>query len=392
MMKIKKPLVSVLLLSASILPCWVQAAPQLSQSVAAKLQKANTLMQEDKLTQASQLLTSIAVDKAYDKAFIARMLGVVYWQQGKTQSAIKALTQAVNSGLLKDEYGWQTERMLADLLLSEQQYNKALPHYYSLAQVKAKGNKTDEVWLRIAQSHYQLSQWPKVLTAIKRYDSYGNKDSVSPLSIALGAQLQLKKYNLAVPTLNRLIALEPNKNIWWQQLASLQIRIGKTSDALDTLVLAQHQGIQFSNNELRTLAQLYAQRGIPERAAKIIATLSDANTQERLVEQANYWQMAREWDKAITVWKKAVSLNSKYRWQLAQLQLQQGQYRQALSQLNQISNSKYQSQVELAKVRAYYKLDKLEKAIIHAKMANNLKPSQEAKGWIQYLSQMQTMS
>ncbi|POB77692.1 tetratricopeptide repeat protein, partial [Vibrio vulnificus] len=78
--------------------------------------------------------------------------------------------------------------------------------------------------------------------------------------------------------------------------------------------------------------------------------------------------------------------------QLAQLQLQQGQYRQALSQLNQISNSKYQSQVELAKVHAYYKLDKLEKAIIHAKMANNLKPSQEAKGWIQYLSQMQTMS
>ncbi len=368
------------------------AGGQLSQPIAVKVQRANNLQLDNKVDQAIALLVSLKPTQAYDKAFVQRMLGVFYWQQGNSAKAISNLTQAVKSGLLQDDQAWVTERMLADILLSEQKYSQALPHYYQLTKRIPKNQKGYELWLRIAQSHYQLSQWSKVLTAMKRYDGYNRKDEMSPLSIKLGAQLQLKQWSGATSTLNRLIALEPTKLNWWQQLANIQIRAGKPNDALSTLKLAKYQGVALTQQDLHRLAQLYAQRGIPERAAKQIAELdgADSNTQ-LLVEQANYWQMAREWQSAINVWRKAAQRNNKYRWQLAQLLLQEGHYQKALTELNKVKRKDKQADVELAKVRAYYKLNDFDNAIIHAKQANNIKASAAASSWVKYLSQMREM-
>lgn len=368
------------------------AGGKLSQSIAVKVQKANNLQLDDKVNQAIDLLVSLKPIEPYDKAFVQRMLGVFYWQQGNPSKAISNLSKAVKSGLLQDDQAWVTQRMLADILLSEQKYSQALPHYYQLTKRIPKSQKGYELWLRIAQSHYQLSQWSKVLSAMKRYDGYKRKDEMSPLSIKLGAQLQLKHWNGATSTLNRLIAIEPTKLNWWQQLVNIQLRAGKPADALSTLKLAKYQGVKLTQQDLHRLAQLYAQRGIPERAAKQIAELDGATTSTRLlVEQANYWQMAREWQSAINIWEKAAQRNNRYRWQLAQLLLQEGQYQKALTELNKVKRKDKQSDVELAKVRAYYKLNNFDKAIIHAKQANNIKPSSAASSWIKYLSQMREM-
>ena len=101
--------------------------------------------------------------------------------------------------------------------------------------------------------------------------------------------------------------------------------------------------------------------------------------------------MAREWQSAINIWEKAAQRNNRYRWQLAQLLLQEGQYQKALTELNKVKRKDKQSDVELAKVRAYYKLNNFDKAIIHAKQANNIKSSSAASSWIKYLSQMREM-
>lgn len=365
---------------------------QLSQATANKVQRANNLQLNDKLDQAVAILAEMNPSSAYDKAYVQRMLGVFYWQQGQTSQAVSLLTKAVNSGLLHDDQAWTTERMLADILLSDGKYSQALPHYYRLTKNIPVKQKGDELWLRIAQAHYQQSQWQQVLTAMKRYDSYGVKYTMSPLSIKLGAQLQLKHWQGAAVTLNRLIVLEPHKLIWWQQLASIQMQMGKTADALATLKLAKYQGVALSQQDLKVLAQLYAQRGIPERAAEQIAVLKDANSDKTLlIEQANYWQMAREWNKAIATWTKVANKDNHYRWQLAQLLLQEGHYQRALTELNRVQRKDKRAAVELAKVRVYYKMNNLDQAIIHAKQANNIQPSSAAKSWVKYLGQMRKM-
>ncbi|NMU06789.1 hypothetical protein HKB29_00475, partial [Vibrio parahaemolyticus] len=44
--------------------------------------------------------------------------------------------------------------------------------------------------------------------------------------------------------------------------------------------------------------------------------------------------------------------------------------------------------VALIKTRAYYKLKRFDDALANAKRANEIKPSNQAKSWVKYLSQL----
>ncbi|MCF9648835.1 hypothetical protein [Vibrio parahaemolyticus] len=361
-------------------------AQELSQYTASRVQRAHSLAQEEKLKEASSTLESLDLSRGYDQAFVARMLGIFYWQNEQVKPAIKQLDFAVSSGLLQDEQAWQTRKMLADILLNEQQFAKALPHYYELSKAVPKNQKAHEVWLRIAQSHYQLSQWNKVLSAMGRYEKFGQPDELGPLSIKLSSELELKKWQPAIVTIKRLIAIEPERVEWWRQLVALHLRVDDSKRALDAMALAKLQGVALSQDDFKLLAQLYAKRGIPERAALIMEQLEDLNVDSQLkAQQATYWQMAKEWDKSIDSWRIAAKLDSKYYWNYSQLLVQQGHYQQALAALDKVKGRN--ADVALIKTRAYYKLNRLDDALANAKRANEIKPSNQAKSWVKYLTQ-----
>lgn len=361
-------------------------AQELSQYTASRVQRAHSLAQEEKLKEAISTLESLDLSRGYDQAFVARMLGIFYWQNEQVKPAIKQLDFAVSSGLLQDEQAWQTRKMLADILLNEQQFAKALPHYYELSKAVPKNQKAHEVWLRIAQSHYQLSQWNKVLSAMGRYEKFGQPDELGPLSIKLSSELELKKWQPAIVTIKRLIAIEPERVEWWRQLVALHLRVDDSKRALDSMALAKLQGVALSQDDFKLLAQLYAKRGIPERAALVMEQLEDLNVDSQLkAQQATYWQMAKEWDKSIDSWRIAAKLDSKYYWNYSQLLVQQGHYQQALAALDKVKGRN--ADVALIKTRAYYKLNRLDDALANAKRANEIKPSNQAKSWVKYLTQ-----
>ncbi|EGQ7846402.1 tetratricopeptide repeat protein [Vibrio parahaemolyticus] len=361
-------------------------AQELSQYTASRVQRAHSLAQEEKLKEAISTLESLDLSRGYDQAFVARMLGIFYWQNEQVKPAIKQLDFAVSSGLLQDEQAWQTRKMLADILLNEQQFAKALLHYYELSKAVPKNQKAHEVWLRIAQSHYQLSQWNKVLSAMGRYEKFGQPDELGPLSIKLSSELELKKWQPAIVTIKRLIAIEPERVEWWRQLVALHLRVDDSKRALDSMALAKLQGVALSQDDFKLLAQLYAKRGIPERAALIMEQLEDLNVDSQLkAQQATYWQMAKEWDKSIDSWRIAAKLDSKYYWNYSQLLVQEGHYQQALAALDKVKGRN--ADVALIKTRAYYKLNRLDDALANAKRANEIKPSNQAKSWVKYLTQ-----
>ncbi|NOH63395.1 tetratricopeptide repeat protein [Vibrio sp. RE88] len=376
-----------LALIALLLASPLTAAQELTQYTAVRVQKANELAQEEQLKEAITLLKEIDISRDYDKAFVARMLAVFYWQDGNTKQAISKMEYAVESGLLRDEQAWISQRMLADLYLNDQQFAKALKHYYQLVKSVPETQKAQDLWLRIAQSHYQLEQWDKVVPAVDKYLKVEKKEILQPLSLKLGAQLELKRWSAAIPTLELLISIQPEKLSWWRQLVGLQMKVGKDKEALDTLALAKINGLPLSQSDRRMLAQMYAKRGIPERAAIEISELDEAQTDVQLLsEQATYWQLAKEWDKSLSIWKLAAKKDAKYNWSVAQLMVQQGYYKDSLSVLDKVKGR--DADVALAKTRALYKLNLLEKALVQAKRANNIEPSSQAKSWIKYLSQL----
>ncbi|NRF27986.1 hypothetical protein HRJ45_23640 [Vibrio coralliilyticus] len=376
-----------LALIALLLASPITAAQELTQYTAVRVQKANELAQEEQLKEAITLLKEIDTSRDYDKAFVARMLAVLYWQDGNTKQAISKMEYAVESGLLRDEQAWISQRMLADLYLNDQQFAKALKHYYQLVKSVPETQKAQDLWLRIAQSHYQLEQWDKVVPAVDKYLKVEKKEILQPLSLKLGAQLELKRWSAAIPTLELLISIQPEKLSWWRQLVGLQMKVGKDKEALDTLALAKINGLPLSQSDRRMLAQMYAKRGIPERAAIEISELDGAQTDVQLLsEQATYWQLAKEWDKSLSIWKLAAEKDAKHNWSVAQLMVQQGYYKDSLSVLDKVKGR--EADVALAKTRALYKLNLLEKALVQAKRANNIEPSSQAKSWIKYLSQL----
>ncbi|NOI75783.1 hypothetical protein F0224_08840 [Vibrio coralliilyticus] len=376
-----------LALIALLLASPITAAQELTQYTAVRVQKANELAQEEQLKEAITLLKEIDTSRDYDKAFVARMLAVFYWQDGNTKQAISKMEYAVESGLLRDEQAWISQRMLADLYLNDQQFAKALKHYYQLVKSVPETQKAQDLWLRIAQSHYQLEQWDKVVPAVDKYLKVEKKEILQPLSLKLGAQLELKHWSAAISTLELLISIQPEKLSWWRQLVGLQMKVGKDKEALDTLALAKINGLPLSQSDRRMLAQMYAKRGIPERAAIEISELDGAQTDVQLLsEQATYWQLAKEWDKSLSIWKLAAEKDAKYNWSVAQLMVQQGYYKDSLSVLDKVKGR--EADVALAKTRALYKLNLLEKALVQAKRANNIEPSSQAKSWIKYLSQL----
>ncbi|KIE22284.1 hypothetical protein SE23_01970 [Vibrio sinaloensis] len=362
-------------------------ANELSEYNAVRVQRAHNLAQEGKLQDAISVLEALETSRDYDRAFIARMLGVFYWQSDQVNSAIKQLDTAVKSGLLNDDQAWQTRKMLADLLLNEQRFSQALPHYYELSQSVPENQKANEVWLRIVQSHYRLSQWREVLSSMARYEQFGLPDALPPLSIKLSAELELKQWASAIDTIKRLIVIEPERMKWWRQLVALYLRTEDSKRALDALALAKLQGAAFTQDDVMLLAQLYGQRGIPERAAKVLGELKDLNSDSKLkAQQATFWQMAKEWDKSIASWRVAAKIDRQYYWNLSQLLVQEGHYEQALIALKQVSGRK--AEVALMKARAYYKLQRFEDALVSAKRANAIEPSAQAESWVKYLTQL----
>ncbi|KXF82111.1 tetratricopeptide repeat protein [Enterovibrio coralii] len=383
-----KPLLSRLVLSLSLLFFIGQVhAAQLSQSTANSALKAFEYQDKEAWREAIGVLVAARTPTDYDKAYISRMLGVMYWQDNQPTKAIAALDKAVKLDALEPEAQRAAKRMLADLLMTQAKYSKALPLYYALSKDKALSQKDlAQVWLRIAQANYQQNINNKALDAINTHLKLASPN-VGSLSLKLGAEMRLKRWKSTLSTLKQLIAFEPNKKAWWLQMVSSHQKLNNEEGMLSTLVLAERSNIALNASEKRLMAQLYANAGVPEKAAAILSALNQSSSDKTSwVMEASYWQQAREWDKAIKAWKRASTLDASRLWVVAQLEIQQGYYADALKTLEQIKDPSKKVDVELARVRAYEKLEDFDTALLHAKRAQEYAPSEQTESWIQYLT------
>ncbi|WP_234495215.1 tetratricopeptide repeat protein [Vibrio maritimus] len=377
----------------SVITGSVFANQELGMRTAAQVSKAYELEQEEKLGEAITLLEGLQPNASFDRAYVARMLGIYYWQAEQPDKAITQLQIAVDTKAFKDEQGWQTERMLAELMLSEDMPEKALVHFDNLTKTAKSYEKLSKeqitgVWLNKARAHYLLQQWRTLLAAIKHYHQLDSTPKLQPLSLQLTAEMQLNHLKSAILTTQKLLALQPDNLMWWQQLSSLYMQTKQYKLALATLVSAERAGIEVPDNLQLSKAQLYSQQGIPEKAAQAYANLQVKETDiDTIIKQARHWQMAREWSNAQTAWLAAARLNAKYYEEVSRLELQQGDFKQALSSLAKVQGMPEQERL-LLEARAYVGLKDYAKATKVAEQAHRVKPTTQSADWLQYLQQM----
>lgn len=387
-MKMKKTTIT-LLMSCLLLTKVSAAAPNsdISPYALRYMQQAQTLSAKEQNQQAIEHLLTAEVSRPGDVAAISRMLGILYWQSEQAQHSVMALEKALNAQGLADDEQWRTRRMLSSIYLTLGQFRQALPHLELLTQSIPEGENAAEVWLHLAQAHYSLEQWRETLLALEKQRKLDPKPSVAVLSISLGAHAQLEQWSQVVDNAKQLIALQPEKKIWWMQAYSGYLNLRQQKAALDILTLAQLKGITLLDSELKSLAYLYASQGIYEKAAVTLSQLEQADGDLELIRlQAQYWQAAKEWQKSLHFWHKAAEIESKYHWEVAVLQNQLQKYQQVIASLDQMENQQRFYDAQLLKVNALYRLNRLEAALALAKKADAIKSSTQTQSWVRFLS------
>lgn len=371
-------------------------AKELSTYSIRKVVYANELQEQGKLNDAIKQLKDYQPRQAYDKAYIQRMLGNLYWQVEQPEQTIKQLTLAVDANILEPLAQRDTLSMLADILLSQGHYKLAEARYISLSTLyKDNDKKLEEVWLRISQAQYQQQKWSDVESSVGKQQHYQRLSKLTPktlpLQMLLSAQMAQKKWQGAINTTGKLREMQPQNGIWWRQLTSLYLQIQQHRQALITLQQQERAGFVLNDQQLALMTQLYAQSGVPYKAAQTVQRLTDASTSaERLAEQAIYWQQAKEWQLALQSWQKAAHYDEKYYRQFALLSIQQRELQEALAAINKISRK--DAQLLLIKTQILSEMGQTDYALNTVTQAHQLSPSATSSAWIKFLTQVKEAS
>ncbi|MGX9459728.1 tetratricopeptide repeat protein [Shewanella sp. A14] len=357
------------------------------------MNKAFWLEQEGDAPAAIALLNTLTPHRKYDRAYIERMLGILYWQTEQSELAQTSLTNAVSANVLPTDIQQKTRRMLADILLVTGQYDPALSHYQHLISHIVENSTTNvdstllltELWFRVAQANYQAKHWQRVLYSLKQYQVYQPSLAAAQLTLRLGAELSLSDWTSALTTVSSLKQLEPTKATWWQQQTGLFLQHKQYANALANMKQYQRAGFNLTQPEYRTMARLYANQKVPELAAQIYHESILNKQPQDWAEEARYWTQARQWNLALNAWKVTSEQDSQYKKEYVQLLLQQQHYQKALTVLSNISSP--EQRYILARVEAYYHLADITNAKRAALEAYNMQPNTESKQWIAYLEQ-----
>lgn len=366
--------------------CFDAYGYELSRFTAQKLHQAQQFHQQGDLAKAISLLSDVKSSRRVDQAMVAQTLGLFYWQNGQVAQAVESLKAAVLSEGLEAQRLSETQTMLADIYFNQAEYQKANDLYYKVINTTTPADDRNQLWLKIAKSHYQMDEWQETLHAIENLSSNDKGEKVALLSLKASSQVRLQRWQGAEQSLRALLNLEPSTQNWWKQLVGVQLKQAKTRSALTTLSVAKHQ-FELSEQENQLYSQLLAKHGVPSQAASVLekATTS-SHSLDQLVLQASLWQQAKEWDRAASVWSQAAQLDARYYSNALKIYMQQRQFTKVLQLIAQAPEQN--GELLLMRAQALHKLNKNEQALAFALQADQLESTSLTQSWVDYLKKL----
>ncbi|MBV1916006.1 MAG: tetratricopeptide repeat protein [Pseudomonadales bacterium] len=336
----------------------------------------------------------------YEKALAQQTSGLLYYQQQQIAEAIKRFTLAVNSDALPLQAAQQTRFNLAQLYLSEQQYDAAIK---TINQWLALSEKpTGEVYLLLASGYSADHQYQAAIKPAELAIKLLNSPTESHYRFLLGLYFETENYDLATTLLEQLILKFPSHKEYWLQLASLYSQKHRDKDSLVITEMAYQKGLLNRDDEIVRLTQLLLHLQYPHKAARILeqemaaGTVKSSQQNQELL--ATAWFNAREYQKALIPLKSAArkSTDGTLYLRLAQAQFELEQFQDAISSLNQALSKgdlKHPDTAHLLNGIAHYQLGKFKQAINEFQKASQFDRSRDqAKQWVNYLNQKQNSS
>jgi tetratricopeptide (TPR) repeat protein len=206
-----------------------------------------------------------------------------------------------------------TTYTLAQLYTVEENYPKALNTIENW--FKLEENPRPDAYILKAQILYQLERFPQMIepveTAIRVAGERDLEVKEEWYSLLNYAYFQMENYAKVRDIQKILLQTWPRKR-YWISLAGALTELGEDRKLVNAYDAAYTQGMLEDESELVTMAQLFMQREVPYKAAKVLdqymadGTVSETERNYRLLAQA--WMLSREDQKAIPALQKAANM------------------------------------------------------------------------------------
>jgi len=352
---------------------WASTQPSLSIKVGKQVTLAFALYEKGQLPQALNKLVAIKTKSSFDKAYVNRFMGNLYWELGNEKKALAALNIALSENALGQKEQRESQRMLADLYLNQKQTSQAIALYKELIGYA----ESESLYEHLAMAYYQKKSWRPLIVASNKAIALATVFNKNVHILKLSADYELQNYHSANKTLAKLTELYPEEKRWWMQLASTYRLLKEDKKSLATYELAYLNGFVVSSDEIQYLANFRAVLGAPYEAALLLeSAVNDgliAENAQVYKQLATFWQSAREHDKAQQYWGKSASLSGNPQHRLVQAQLLHllGRYKEMISALDKIKSEspEIEGKVALSKVQALFELENYAAALPIARLA-----------------------
>ena len=363
-------------------------------AVGKKVGKAFELYSADDIPGALVLLLDIEANKVYDRAYVDRFIAVMYATLGNEEAkAIEYLKAAVKPDVLNEADHGGSIKLLADLQMQTKAYEEALVSYK--AWMDFTGESDGDTWTKIAQAHYELKQLDKMIVpADNAIAAYGDKQNKNPYILKLTSYYETKKYQDAVKTLETVIQIFPEDKTWWTQLGMFYLLVEDYKKGLETLDLAYKQGYLVKESEIKTLASLYSQNGVPYKAALLLEKHIDSGLVKRddknLSSLANAWHAAQHIDKAAKYYGELAKMTNlaKHYSKQGMLLKQSEQFKPAIVALNKALELGVENEgrLHMSIAESHFYLEQYKQAYKAINLAmKDPKTRKSAKGWVGFI-------
>jgi len=336
------------------------------------------------------LESSKKLHKKLDKAYVEFYLGYYYTLQNHVKFAIKHFQSAVKNEVLPPQQTSSAYLNLAQLSISVHEYNNALKYINKLIQT-AKPMKP-EYYILKANILFSQKKYTETIKVIKKAEKLAKKKKIKWMKIEFYCYYLQKKYQDAIRVDKELIQKEPYNKGYWIQLASLYA-IDKHYDySLSALDISRIANFKLDKNEWTRLIDLLRYEGNPFKAANIMADkIADGTikmNEKNLNLIGDLYYESKEFDKAISFYKKAANKNKKLFYKIAKIQMNRHDYKEAIKYLKSAINGseKQLGEKELLLGKAYYEI-KMKRAAISAfqNASHYNKTKKTALQWLKYI-------
>ncbi len=307
------PLRIFLLLAATLSMALSLSAHAQGQGMSPQLhlqaEEINQLMQDGNNQQAIERLAALRGRSNlnnYEKAVLTQMLGYAYIGVSKYADAAKAFEETLAFDVLPVEATASITTALIQMHMETKEYDKARQR---IEQVLAGDTPADPDFLAVAAYvYFELKQYGQAEKHLLQAISSVTEPKENWYQILLAVYRAQSAWPKAEAVLREVLSRFPDNGTYWQYMSYVLFEQDKEHEALASLMLAYRLNL-IKSEELERISGMYANIGVPEKAARLLDEWMRKGeletTTERLSLTGRLWLVARERSKAITVLVRA---------------------------------------------------------------------------------------